>query len=443
MPPLLQTQYARSLDWALRHRAIVLACFALTLAVTGWLYEATPKGFFPPQDTGRLSGALVTRADLSSDARRDIGARIAAILHADPDVEHVLFGSDGSFNVSLREGGQRHGTMDQVLARLRAATSGIPGALFYLQPQSELVLGGGFLGGHAEYQYTLADAETGELRQWVPKLEQALQRLPQLRDVAADDTQMGTDIRVDIDRDRAASLGVKVSDVDETLYDAFGRRRVRELFTDSKQYYVTLRTTPDFRIDEAALDKLYVGTAGGGQVPIAAFATAHLDRTPLNVKHLGQLPAASIGFNLSPGMSLGDAIAAIHAAERTLGKPVTLQTAFVGNAGEFERSLASEPWLIAAAVLVVYIVLGMLYESLLLPLTILSTLPSAGIGALLVLTACGYDLSVIAVIGILLLIGIVKKNAIMMVDFAMQAERAAWRRKPRSAKPASPASGRS
>jgi hydrophobe/amphiphile efflux-1 (HAE1) family protein len=421
---LLLARYAASLDWALRHRAVVMACFALTLAVTIWLYVVTPKGFFPPQDTGRIGGSLITRADLSTDAKRDVAAHVAAILRADPDVAHVLFSSGLDFTISLKDDSERSGTMEQVLARLRAKTASIPGARFYLQPQSELVLGGGFIGGHAEYQYTLADASSDELGQWVPKLEAALQHLPQLRDVATDDAQLGTDIRVDIDRDHASSLGVKIADIDQTLYDAFGRRRIREVYTDSKQYWVTLRTTPDFRMDEAALDKLYVGTDSGGEVPLAAFATAKIDRTPLNVKHLGQLPAASIGFNLRPGVALGDAVDAIHAAERSLGKPVTLQTAFDGSAGEFERSLKAEPWLIAAAVLVVYIVLGMLYESLLLPLTILSTLPSAGIGALLLLTACGYDLSVIAVIGILLLIGIVKKNAIMMADFAMQAERA-------------------
>jgi multidrug efflux pump subunit AcrB len=281
---------------------------------------------------------------------------------------------------------------------------------------------GGF-GGHGEYQYTLTDASREELGKWEPKLLKEMTRIAGLRDVAADDVLVGTNIRLDIDRDLASRMGINIESVDDTLYDAFGRRRVREVFTDAQQYYVTLQASDDFRMDERSLDNLYVKNADGGLVPLSAFAQAHLVQTPLTVKHKGGLPVIGISFNLEPGVSLGEAVDRIHAVELRLGKPATLLSAFEGTAGEFERSLASQPYLIGAAVLVVYIVLGMLYESLLHPLTILSTLPSAGIGALLLLSATGHDLSVIALIGILLLIGIVKKNGIMLVDFAIQAER--------------------
>jgi len=415
--------YARTLDWGLRHRAVVLLVFAGTVGLTVYLYVAMPKGFFPPQDVGRVDAALIIRPDLSLRGGNDIVVGVAHALQADTDVVSVLFFGSNFSIVQLVPPEKRHGTLDEIMGRLRKATNAVPGATVYIQPERELVVAGGFNGGHGEFQYTLSDANREELDRWEPQLEKALAAIPGLRDVAADDVNYGTDIHLDIDRDRAARMGVAIETVDNTLFDAFGRRRIREIFTDAQQYYVTLQADDDFRLDERSLDQLYVNGQDGNLVPISAFATAHLVRSPLVVKHKGGLPVIAISFNLEPGVSLGVAVERVHAVEQRLGKPITVQSAFEGTAGEFERSLASQPYLIGAALLVVYIVLGMLYESLLHPITILSTLPSAGIGALLLLRASNLDLSVIALIGILLLIGIVKKNGIMMVDFAIQAER--------------------
>ena len=415
--------YARTLDWGLAHRAVVLLVFCFTLGLTGYLYVTMPKGFFPPQDVGRVDAALIIRPDLSLRGGNDIVVGVAHALQADQDVVSVLFFGSNFSIVQLVPPEKRHGSLEDIMNRLRKTTNAVPGATVYIQAERELVVAGGFNGGHGEFQYTLSDANREELDRWEPQLEKALGAIPGLRDVAADDINYGTDIHLDIDRDRAARMGVEIETVDNTLFDAFGRRRIREIFTDAQQYYVTLQAEDDFRLDERSLDQLYVNGRDGNLVPISAFASAHLVRSPLVVKHKGGLPVIAISFNLQPGVSLGEAVERVHAVERKLGKPVTVQSAFEGTAGEFERSLASQPYLIGAALLVVYIVLGMLYESLLHPITILSTLPSAGIGALLLLRFMSMDLSVIALIGILLLIGIVKKNGIMMVDFAIQAER--------------------
>ena len=415
--------YARTLDWGLRHRAVVLLAFFGTVGLTVYLYVAMPKGFFPPQDVGRVDAALIIRPDLSLRGGNDIVIGVAHALQADPDVVSVLFFGSNFSIVQLVPPAKRHGSLEDIMNRLRLATNAVPGATVYVQAERELVVAGGFTGGHGEFQYTLSDANREELNRWEPVLEKALQQIPGLRDVAADDVNFGTDIRLDIDRDRAARTGIAIETIDNTLFDAFGRRRIREIFTDAQQYYVTLQAEDGFRLDDRSLDQLYVNSKDGNLVPISALAKASLIRTPLVVKHKNGLPVFAISFNLEPGVSLGDAVQRVHEAERKLGKPITVQSAFEGTAAEFERSLASQPYLIGAALLVVYIVLGMLYESLLHPLTILSTLPSAGIGALLLLRARELDLSVIALIGILLLIGIVKKNGIMMVDFALQAER--------------------
>ncbi|HVJ56122.1 MAG TPA: efflux RND transporter permease subunit [Aliidongia sp.] len=414
--------YARSLDWALIHRGIVLLLFLATVGVTGWLYVTVPKGFFPPQDIGRVDGTLIIRPDLSLRGGNAIVRGVDAALRADPDVRTVLFFGSNFAIMQLVPPERRHGSLEQIVERLRKSTNAVPGATFYLQPERELVVAGGF-GGHGEFQYTLTDASRDELNKWEPKLLKEMTQIPGLRDVAADDVLTGTNIKLNIDRDLAARMRINVDSVDQTLFDAFGRRRVSEVFTDALQYYVTLQASDDFRMDERSLDNLYVKNMDGGLVPLSAFTQAKLVPTPLTIKHKGGLPVIGISFNLDPGVSLGEAVDRIHAVEQRLGKPATLLSAFEGTAGEFERSLASQPYLIGAALLVVYIVLGMLYESLLHPLTILSTLPSAGIGALLALSATGHDLSIIALIGILLLIGIVKKNGIMLVDFAIQAER--------------------
>jgi multidrug efflux pump len=416
--------YERTLAWSLRHSGPMLLLFLATVLATGWLFHAIPKGFFPRQDNGRIEVTLDAAPDSSSDATVVLTKEIDAIIRADPAVETVWTYTNSSTSSScwvfLKPAEDRPDTQE-VVARLRRATAVVAGVAISVRAQSELVIGA--TPSTADYSYQITDPSAAELDHWAPLITAALKKLPELRDVSSDSQKRTPTVKLVIDRPTAARLGVHVQAIDNTLYDAFGQRRVLEVYGDSDQSYVFLQADRDFRLDERALDTLTVASDSGALVPLNAVGHIELASAPLTIRHRTQLPAATVNFSTAPGVALGQAVEAIHRMEHDIGKPPGLQTAFDGNAGEFERSLASQPWLIGAAILVVYIVLGVLYQSLVHPLTILSSLPSAGLGALAMLMLTGYDLSVIAMIGIILLIGIVKKNAIMMIDFAIQAER--------------------
>ena len=323
--------------------------------------------------------------------------------------------------MQLKPHDQRRDTSDQIIQRLRPKVAAVEGAKFFMQSGQDISIGGRL--SRTQYQYTLTDTDSDELYHWAPIIEQAMQKLPVLQDVASDQQIAAPHIAIEIDRDTASRLGLSASVIDETLYDAFGQRQVATMYTSTNQYKVILEVKPEFQQDPSALSKLYVGGPGGTQVPLSAFAHFTSKVESLSVNHQGQFPAVTLSFNLTPGVALGQAVDRIQALMAELRVPATVQGSFQGTAQAFKASLSSMPLLVAAAILVVYIVLGILYESYIHPITILSALPSAGVGALLALMILHYDLSVIAMIGVILLIGIVKKNAIMMIDFALQAQR--------------------
>jgi hydrophobe/amphiphile efflux-1 (HAE1) family protein len=418
--------YRRSLVWVLRHRKLTMLSFALTLCLTGYLYVTVPKGFFPPQDNGRIFGFAEAPTGTPFADTAKMVEEMTAIIRSDPDVFSVTsyVGGDGDENtgefvINLKPRDERPGVYD-VLGHLRDRAAKFHGLRFFMQPEPEIITGTD--AGRTEYQYTLIDVDRDELERWTPTVLEHLKKVPGLLDVSRD-LNTASSVKVVVNRDLAARMGVDPKAIDDTLYDAFGSRRVTEIYTDSDQYYVLMQVDPQFQADPASLQLIYVASAAGKQIPLSTFASFESSVAPITINHRGQFPDESLTFNLAPGVSIGEAVDRIHKMESDLGKPLTLQTSFEGAAQEFEKSLASQPWLIAAATLVVYIVLGVLYESFVHPLTILSSLPSAGVGALLALMACGSNLDVMGLIGIILLIGIVKKNAIMMVDFAIQAER--------------------
>ena len=324
-------------------------------------------------------------------------------------------------NIQLKPFDQRDVTADQVIARLRPVVAQVPGVKFFMQVAQDISVGGRL--SRTQYQYTLTDTDSDELNDWAPKVEQAMTKLPGLHDVASDQQVAAPHVDVEIDRDAAARLGISPADVDNTLYDAFGSRVVGDMYTATNQYWIILEVQPQFQTDPTVLSKLYVIGANGARVPLGSFAHFVNKVEALSVNHQGQFPAVTLSFNLAPGTALGEAVDRINQMRYDIRAPATLQGAFQGTAQAFQQSLSSTPLLVAAAILVVYIVLGVLYESYIHPVTILSALPSAGVGALVWLMLFGYDLSVIAIVGIVLLIGIVKKNAIMMIDFALDAER--------------------
>ena len=427
--------YRMSVIWVLRHRALTMASFALTLVLTGYLYVVVPKGFFPAQDNGRIFAmALAPPETPYAETRRLIEA-LMPLIRADRDVYSVTTyagGGDensGHFVINLRPRGERSSDVYAVIQRLRETVKQVKGVKFFLQPEPEIVTGTDF--GNNQYVYTLIDADRTELAAWAPIVEARLKTVPGLVDVSRDNPEAPPTAQIVVDREVASRLGVDPQVIDDTLYDSFGARRVAEIYTDASQNYAILEVDPQFQTGPASLDLIHVASKNGKQIRLSAFAHVEERTAPTSVAHHGQFPVERISFDLEPGLSIGEAVARIHAVEGELGKPVSLQTSFEGTAQEFEASLGSQPWLIAAAVLVVYIVLGILYESFIHPLTILSSLPSAGVGALLALIACGSNLDVMGLIGIILLIGIVKKNAIMMVDFAILAESAG--RNPRDA----------
>jgi multidrug efflux pump subunit AcrB len=423
--------YDRGLRWVLDHHALMLVVLGLTIGFTIFLYVVVPKGLFPQQDTGQIQGFSDAPQDISFPAMFERQHAINQIVMADPAVNHMVsfIGggpgggalNTGSMFIELKPLSERKVSADQIIARLRPKLSQVPGIQLFLQAQQDVRMGGRLT--RTQYQYTLQDADLDELKRWAPKVVDQLKKLPQLKDVASDQQTNGLQLDVTIDRDTAARLGIQPQQIDDTLYDAFGQRQVATTFTEKNQYRVVMEVKPEFRQRPDALDNLYVRSAAGGQVPLSAFAHATTTSTALSINHQGQFPAVTISFNLAPGVALGPAIDAIHAAELEIGMPASVHAAFAGTAQAFGDSLKSQPFLILFALIAVYIVLGVLYESLIHPLTILSTLPSAGLGALLALLLFHTELSIIALIGIILLIGIVKKNAIMMIDFAIEVER--------------------
>jgi HAE1 family hydrophobic/amphiphilic exporter-1 len=423
-------QYTRGLDFVLKHQKPTLFVFLLTVVFTVVLAIYEPKGFFPQQDTGIISGQSDASQDISFTEMLKLQHQLMDVVGQDPDVASWASGLGGSRPVNngfvaigLKPRDQRTATSDEIIARLRPKLAQVKGATLFMQSAQDLSVGG--RATRTQYQYTLQDPDLGELNSWAPKLLEKMKQLPLLRDVATDQQTNGSMLSLTIDRDEAARFGIQPAVIDATLYDAFGQRQAAQYFTQLNSYHVILEITPALQSDPNTLNKLYVKSPiTNQQVPLSTFAhfdTQHVSY--LSVNHQAQFPAVTLSFNLAPGAALGDAVNAIRNATAQMGMPASMLGTFQGTAQAFETSLKSEPYLVAAALVVVYIILGMLYESYIHPLTILSTLPSAGVGALLMLMAFHIDLSVIALIGIILLIGIVKKNGIMMVDFAIQAER--------------------
>ncbi|MCP3097363.1 multidrug efflux RND transporter permease subunit [Myxococcus sp. K15C18031901] len=421
--------YATSLDWSLRHPGLLLLLTFAAIALSAWLFVIIPKGFFPQQDTGRLTASIQAEQDISYDAMREKFETYVRLIDDDPAVQAVagsvggLSGSTnaGSLYVTLKPLAERKVTADAVINRLRGKLAAVPGATLYLQSAQDLVIGGRL--GNAQYQYTLSADTLPTLLEWSPRVLERMKTLPGVVDVNSDQRDHGLESYVTVDRDTASRFGLTPAVVDSALYDAFGQRQVSTLYTAQNQYHVVMVVQDQFWQRPQSLDALYVQSPSGAQVPLSAFARFAPAATLLSVNHQGQFPSTTLSFNLLPGASLGTAVNEIDASVRELGLPSEIHGSFSGTAQAFQASLASEPLLVAAALFAVYIVLGILYESIVHPLTILSTLPSAGVGALLALLAVGLDLSVIALIGIILLIGIVKKNAIMMIDFALVTER--------------------
>jgi len=431
----LTEEYELGLKWVLRHQGLVLTITLVTFALNIYLYILIPKGFFPQQDTGRIGGMIRGQQDISFDAMKPKVAQLAAIVQQDPGVENVMSfvggggpggggSNSGNMFVSLKADEQRLKRGDGaevIINRLRSKTSGVPGATLYLQSNQELRIGG--RGSATQYQYSLTADNLKDLDEWSPKLMAAMQKLPELKDVATDQQDQGLRAQLVIDRDTASRLGVSPLTIDSTLSDAFGQRQVSTTYRPLNQYHVVMEVAPEYQRNPDSLKNIYVKSTTGAMVPLSAITHFESQRIPLTVNHQSQSPATTLSFNLTPGVSLSQATVAIEQARVNIGMPSTIQGGFQGTAQAFQASLSSEPILILLALVAVYIVLGMLYESFIHPLTILSTLPSAGVGAIVALLLFNVELSVIAMIGIILLIGIVKKNAIMMIDFALAAER--------------------
>jgi HAE1 family hydrophobic/amphiphilic exporter-1 len=422
--------YERGLDFVLEHRFATLMVFLGTVALTGYLFVVIPKGFFPQQDTGLLTGISQGAQDISVTDMMRHQEELGAIVLKDPGVSHVAMAIGGAGNpsntgrmfITLKPRDQRDATADQIIARLQPQLAKVEGARLFLQATQDVTVGG--RASRTQYQYTLQDADFDELNVWAPKLLQKLQALPELADVASDQETDGTTLSISIDRNQASRYGISPQTIDDTLDDAFGQREITQYFTQLASYEVIMEVLPELQNDLNSLDKIFVKSTQGGEVPLATFAkwsTTPIE--PLSISHQSQFAATTISFNLAPGVALSQATDAIARAQSELKPPATLISGFQGNAQAFQASLTSTPLLILAALVAVYLILGVLYESYIHPLTILSTLPSAGVGALATLMLFGFDFSLIALIGVILLIGIVKKNGIMLVDFAMTAER--------------------
>ncbi|BFO11331.1 hypothetical protein GGER_38410 [Serratia rubidaea] len=423
----LQQGYGRSLNWVLGHARWVLALFLATIALNVWLYVSIPKTFFPEQDTGRLMGFIQADQSISFQAMRSKLEDFMKIVREDPDVDNVTGftgGSrtnSGSMFISLKPLSERSSSAQQVIARLRGKLAKEPGANLFLMAVQDIRAGG--RQANASYQYTLLADDLGALREWEPKIRAALAKLPALADVNSDQQDKGSELDLVYDRETMARLGISVSDANNLLNNAFGQRQISTIYQPLNQYKVVMEVAPPYTQDVSALEKMFVINKEGKAIPLSYFASWRPANAPLSVNHQGLTAASTISFNLPDGGSLSDATAAIERAMTGLGVPPTVRGAFAGTAQLYQETLRSQLFLILAAIATVYIVLGVLYESYIHPLTILSTLPSAGVGALLALELFGAAFSLIALIGIMLLIGIVKKNAIMMVDFALDAQR--------------------
>jgi hydrophobe/amphiphile efflux-1 (HAE1) family protein len=423
--------YERGLKIVLRHQFVTLMVMLGTIVLTGYLYVIIPKGFFPQQDTGMIVGIAEASQDISFPAMAERQQAVINTVLQDPAVASV--GSqigpggptstlnDGRMFIALKPQSERKASADDVINRLRPKLAELQGITLYMQAAQDITIGGRV--SRTQYQYTLADPDPGELNHWSALFLDRLKTVPGIADVASDQQNAGPLLDITINRDIASSYGILPATIDNTLSDAFGQRIVSTMLTQQNQYHVVLEVEPQFQFGPSALNDIYINSSSGQQVPLSTLVTATEKIAPLVVNHQGQFPSVTISFNLLPGVAIGNAVAAIQQTEKQLGKPASLTTSFQGNAQAFQSSLSSTPILIAAALIVIYIILGVLYESTIHPITILSTLPSAGIGALLILMAFHFDLSVIALVGIILLIGIVKKNAIMLIDFALEAER--------------------
>jgi hydrophobe/amphiphile efflux-1 (HAE1) family protein len=423
--------YERSLHWVVDHTRLMVVLSTTIVAVTVWLYIVVPKGLFPQQDTSMIMGFSEAPQDVSFPAMKSRQSALNEILLSDPDVLHVVSFTGGGYGASagntgtvfldLRERPARKATIDEVVARLRKRLARLVGVNLYLQPAQDVRVGG--RSSRTQYQYTVQSANLDELRLWAPRVLEQLKKLPQLKDVATDQQSAGLQLDIVVDRDTASRMGITMQAIDGTLNDAFGQRQVATNYTQLNQYRVVMEVSPQFSLNPDSLRQVFVPSDTGAPVPLSTIAHMERSNTPLSITHQGQFPCVTLSFNLALDVSLGQAVDAIHRAERGIGLPASVKASFQGTAQAFKDSLANEQILILAALVTVYLVLGMLYESLIHPITILSTIPSAGLGALLAIIAFKNDLNIIALIGIILLIGIVKKNAILMIDFAIEAER--------------------
>ena len=423
--------YGKTLRFVLHHQTPTQLVTFATVVATILLYIYLPKGFFPVQDTGAILGVSESEQSISFTAMAARQQELARVILQDADVESLssFIGIDGTnttinsgrMQINLKPHDERKSSASDIIRRLQPQLEKVEGITLFMQPVQDITVDDRV--SRTQFQYSLEDADTKELNTWAPRLVEKLQSLPELRDVASDQQSEGLQATLTIDRDSAARFGITPQMIDDTLYDAFGQRLVSTMFTQLNQYHVVLEVDPRFGQNPDSLKDIYVRAPGGTQVPLSSFTRLESNRTPLAVNHQGQFPAVTLSFNLAPGASLGDAVKAIQTAEREIGLPASIQASFQGTAQAFQSSLSNESWLILAALVTVYIVLGVLYESYIHPITILSTLPSAGLGALLALLITKIDFSIIALIGIILLIGIVQKNAIMMIDFALDAQR--------------------
>jgi multidrug efflux pump subunit AcrB len=427
---LLLDAYEAGLKVVLRHRFMTLLMMFATIALTGYLYVIIPKGFFPQQDTGLILGFSEAAQDISYEAMTQRQQALIGAVLEDPAVASVGTGigagggnyttNTGRMFIALKPKSQRDASADQVILRLQQRLAKIQGIALYMQAAQDITIGGRL--NKTQYQYTLADSDPGELHRWAPLFVEKIKALPGLTGVTTDQLNGGLLLDITINRDVASSYGITPSTIDNVLNDAYGQRIISTMYTMMSQYHVVLEVPPKYQYGPEALEQLYVSSSSGQQVPLRTLITSAVKVSPLVVNHQGQFPSVTISYNLLPGTALGEAVASIQQVEKELGKPLSLTTSFQGNGQAYLQSLSSTPILILAALVVIYLILGILYESIIHPVTIISTLPSAGVGALLLLMAAHLDLSVIGIVGILLLIGIVKKNGIMLVDFAQHAE---------------------